>query len=78
MVSFNLGEGDSTSFVEGLQTEGITLVEVTLSEWQKSHVLVIGLEPFTLLWPDHGIFAEHHQEKSIQAREFSLLDGLSG
>ena len=76
MFSINLREGNLACLIESLQSKSIALVEITLSKWQKIHVLVIGLEPLALLGPDQGILTEHHQEQTIHTLESSLLDSL--
>jgi len=78
MISIDLGESDLVGLVKSLQTEDIALVEVTLGEWDKVHVVIEGLEPFTLLGVNHGVLAEHHQEESVHGGELLLLDRLNG
>jgi len=77
MVTLNTGEGDLLCLVESLESEVVILVEIGVLKSQEVHVIVIGLEPLTLLRIHDSVLVEHHQEESVQCLESCFLRSLN-
>ena len=73
MITFNGDELNLLGLVESFHSDVVVFVEVAIFKWEDVLTGRVGyLEPFRLLWMDHGILREHNEHKAVQVSELAL------